>query len=60
MCGQYKVTPGEFSDLRLRFNLKEIPLFKPRYNIAPTQQAPVGQRYFYRQSHDQRTTDHSS
>ena len=41
MCGRYKVTPGEFSDLRLRFNLDEIPLFKPRYNIAPTQQAPV-------------------
>ena len=41
MCGRYKVTPGEFSDLRLRFNLEEIPLFKPRYNIAPTQQAPV-------------------
>jgi len=41
MCGRYKVTPGEFSDLKLRFNLEEIPLFKPRYNIAPTQQAPV-------------------
>ena len=41
MCGRYKVTPGEFSDLRLRFNLEDIPLFKPRYNIAPTQQAPV-------------------
>ena len=27
--------------LKVRFNLEEIPLFKPRYNIAPTQQAPV-------------------
>ena len=41
MCGRYAVTPGEFSDLRMRFNLEEITLFKPRYNIAPTQQAPV-------------------
>ena len=41
MCGRYKVTPGEFTDLKVRFNLDEIPLFKPRYNIAPTQQAPV-------------------
>ncbi|MGZ8498927.1 MAG: hypothetical protein ACXW5W_10915, partial [Candidatus Binatia bacterium] len=22
MCGRYKVTPGEFSDLKLRFNLE--------------------------------------
>ncbi len=41
MCGRYAVTPGEFSDLRMRFNLEEITLFKPRYNIAPTQLAPV-------------------
>ena len=41
MYGRYKVTPGEFSDLKARFNLEEIPLFKPRYNIAPTQPAPV-------------------
>jgi putative SOS response-associated peptidase YedK len=25
----------------MRFNLDEITLFKPRYNVAPTQQAPV-------------------
>ena len=25
----------------MRFNLEEIVLFRPRYNIAPTQQAPV-------------------
>lgn len=41
MCGRYKVTPGEFAELKVRFNLDDIPLFKPRYNIAPTQQAPV-------------------
>lgn len=41
MCGRYKVTPGEFADLKVRFNLEEIPLFKPRYNIAPSQPAPV-------------------
>jgi len=41
MCGRYKVTLCEFSDLKARFNLEEIPLFKLRYNIAPTQQAPV-------------------
>ena len=41
MFARYKVTPGEFADLKVRFNLEEIPLFKPRYNITPTQQAPV-------------------
>ena len=41
MCGRYAVTPGEFSDLRMRFKLEEITLFNPSYNIAPTQQAPV-------------------
>ena len=41
MCGRHKVTPGEFSDLKVRFNHDEIPLFKPLYNIAPTQKAPV-------------------
>jgi len=36
-----KLPPVKFSDLKARFILDEIPLFKPRYNIAPTQQAPV-------------------
>jgi hypothetical protein len=30
MCGRYDFFPGEFSDLRIRFNLdKDLPLFKP-------------------------------
>jgi putative SOS response-associated peptidase YedK len=34
--------PGEFRDLRLRFNLgKDLPLFKPSYNIAPGKDVPV-------------------
>ena len=42
MCGRYDFTPGEFSDLRIRFNLgKELPEFKPSYNIAPGQYVPV-------------------
>jgi putative SOS response-associated peptidase YedK len=37
MCGRYKYTPGEFADLRIRWNLDgDLPLFKS-YNIAPTQ-----------------------
>jgi putative SOS response-associated peptidase YedK len=36
------IIPGEFSDLRIRFNLdKDLPEFKPSYNIAPGQQVPV-------------------
>jgi len=36
MCGRYDYFPGEFSDLRIRFNLdKDLPEFKPSYNIAP-------------------------
>jgi putative SOS response-associated peptidase YedK len=41
MCGRYKVTPGELSNLKLHFNLEEIPLFTPQYNVAPMQQAAV-------------------
>ena len=42
MCGRYGFTPGEFREIRIRFNIDtDIPLFSPRYNIAPTQQAPV-------------------
>jgi putative SOS response-associated peptidase YedK len=37
-----QVFPGEFSDLRLTWKVDgEIPLLKPRYNIAPSQEAPV-------------------
>ena len=42
MCGRYTYFPREFSDLRLTWNVDEdIPLLKPRYDIAPTQEAPV-------------------
>jgi putative SOS response-associated peptidase YedK len=43
MCGRYTYFPSEFSDLRLTWNVDEIfgLDFKPRYNIAPTQEAPV-------------------
>jgi putative SOS response-associated peptidase YedK len=42
MCGRYTFFPGEFSDLRLIWKVDDdIPLLKPRYNIAPSQEAPV-------------------
>jgi putative SOS response-associated peptidase YedK len=42
MCGRYDFSRKEFSDLRIRWNLdEEFPLLKPRYNIAPNQDAPV-------------------
>ena len=42
MCGRYNFAPGEFREIKIRFNiLNDIPLFLPRYNIAPSQQAPV-------------------
>jgi putative SOS response-associated peptidase YedK len=42
MCGRYDFFPGEFSDLRIRFNLdRDLPLFKPSYNIAPGKDVPV-------------------
>ncbi len=42
MCGRYDYFPGEFSDLRIRFNLdKDPPEFRPSYNITPGQQVPV-------------------
>ena len=42
MCGRYGFAPGEFREIRIRFNIDtDIPLFSPRYNIAPSQQAPV-------------------
>lgn len=42
MCGRYTYFPGEFSDLRLTWKVdSDIPLLKPRYNIAPSQEAPV-------------------
>jgi putative SOS response-associated peptidase YedK len=42
MCGRYDFFPGEFSDLRIRFNLdRDMPDFKPSYNIAPGKDFPV-------------------
>jgi putative SOS response-associated peptidase YedK len=41
MCGRYTYFPGEFSDLRLTWKVDQIPLLAPRYNIAPSQEAPV-------------------
>ena len=42
MCGRYGFAPGEFREIRIRFNIdSDIPLFSPRYNIAPSQSAPV-------------------
>jgi putative SOS response-associated peptidase YedK len=42
MCGRYGFAPGEFREIKLRFNIGgNIPLFTPRYNTAPSQQAPV-------------------
>ena len=41
MCGRYTYFPREFSDLRVAWNVDEIFGLEPRYNIAPTQEAPV-------------------
>jgi putative SOS response-associated peptidase YedK len=42
MCGRYEYTPGEFREIRIRWNLdNEVPLFKPCYNIAPGKDVPV-------------------
>ena len=41
MCGRYTYFPAEFSDLRLTWDVDEVFDLKPRYNIAPTQAAPV-------------------
>jgi hypothetical protein len=40
--GEVDFFPGEFTDLRIRFNLpKDLPLFKPSFNIAPGKEVPV-------------------
>ena len=41
MCGRYTYFPREFSDLRLAWDVDKVFGLKPRYNIAPSQQAPV-------------------
>jgi putative SOS response-associated peptidase YedK len=40
MCGRY-VIKSPAAKLKVRFQLDEMPLFEPRYNIAPTQQVPI-------------------
>ncbi len=37
MCGLYTYFPGELSDLRQTWQVDHIPDFKPRYNIAPSE-----------------------
>jgi putative SOS response-associated peptidase YedK len=45
ICGRYDFFPDEFTDLRIRFNLpKDLPLFKPCFNIAPGKDVPVNVR----------------
>lgn len=40
MCGRYTLTsPSE--DLALLFDISQLPLIPPRYNLAPTQEAAV-------------------
>jgi putative SOS response-associated peptidase YedK len=42
MCGRYDYTPGEFREIRIRWNLdNDLALFKPCYNIAPGKDVPV-------------------
>jgi putative SOS response-associated peptidase YedK len=41
MCGRYTCFATEFADLRSGWNLGELPLPARRYNIAPSQEAPV-------------------
>ena len=40
MCGRFTLRSSGQA-LAQHFELSEIPLFEPRYNIAPTQPAPV-------------------
>jgi len=40
MCGRYTLT-SKGDELALLFDLRELPLLPPRYNMAPTQEAAV-------------------
>jgi len=41
MCGRFTAT-FEFREIRIRWNLqRDLPIFTPRYNIAPSQEVPV-------------------
>jgi len=43
MCGRY-VIKSPAAKLKVRFQLDDLPLFEPRYNIAPTQPVPIVRR----------------
>jgi putative SOS response-associated peptidase YedK len=43
MCGRY-VIKSPAAKLKVRFQLDDVPLFEPRYNIAPTQPVPIVRR----------------
>ena len=41
MCGRFTAT-FEFSDIRIRWNIdRDLPSYKPRFNIAPEQILPT-------------------
>jgi putative SOS response-associated peptidase YedK len=40
MCGRY-VIKSPSSKLKVKFHLDDVPLFEPRYNVAPTQTVPA-------------------
>ena len=40
MCGRY-VVKSPSAKLKVKFHLDEVPLFEPRYNVAPTQLVPA-------------------
>jgi len=41
MCGRFTAT-FEFREIRICWNLqRDLPIFTPRYNIAPSQEVPV-------------------
>jgi putative SOS response-associated peptidase YedK len=40
MCGRY-VIKSPSAKLKVKFRLDDVPLFEPRYNVAPTQTVPA-------------------
>src|SRR6516225_6237386 len=40
VCGRY-VVKSPSAKLKVKFHLDEVPLFEPRYNVAPTQLVPT-------------------
>ena len=41
MCGRYSITTPPDALRRLLFDFDDLPNLAPRYNLAPTQAAPV-------------------